>query len=135
SPSGLTRELAVAARAAGAALAALKAGERSALLRALVDALAQPETRAAVFAANAADIERARAAEAAGGPAPASIKRLGLDAAKLDNVIDGLRQLADMPELANQVTLRRELDDGLILERKSCPLGVLGVVFEARPDA
>ena len=135
SASGLTQELAVAARTAGAALAALSAGDRSALLRALAAALAEPETRSAVFAANAADIERARAAEAAGAPVPASIKRLGLDASKLDSVIEGLRQLAAMPELTNQVTLRRELDDGLVLERKSCPLGVLGVVFEARPDA
>ncbi|HET6146041.1 MAG TPA: glutamate-5-semialdehyde dehydrogenase [Polyangia bacterium] len=135
STSGLTRDLAVAARTAGAALAALAAGDRSALLRALAAALAEPDTRSAIFAANAADIERARAAEAAGAPVPASIKRLGLEAAKLDGVIEGLRQLAAMPEIANQVTLRRELDDGLILERKSCPLGVLGVVFEARPDA
>jgi glutamate-5-semialdehyde dehydrogenase len=133
--AGLTRELAVAARAAGVALSALSARDRSGLLGALAAALAEPETRAAVFAANAADIERARAAEAAGAAVPASIKRLGLDAGKLDSVIEGLRQLAAMPELANQVTLRRELDDGLILERKSCPLGVLGVVFEARPDA
>jgi glutamate-5-semialdehyde dehydrogenase len=133
--AGLTRELAVAARAAGAALAALPAGERSALLRDLAAALSDADTRAAVFAANASDVERARVAAAAGGPVPAAIKRLGLDAAKLDSVIDGLRQLAAMPELTNQVTLRRELDDGLILERKTCPLGVLGVVFEARPDA
>ena len=133
--SGLTRDLAVAARAAGAALAALSAADRSALLRDLAAALAEPETRQAVFAANAADQERARAAAASGAPMPASIKRLGLDAAKLDSVIEGLNQLAGMPELTNQVTLRRELDDGLVLERKTCPLGVLGVVFEARPDA
>jgi glutamate-5-semialdehyde dehydrogenase len=133
--SGLTRDLAVAARAAGAALAALSAADRSALLRDLAAALAEPETRQAVFAANAADQERARAAAASGAPMPASIKRLGLDAAKLDSVIEGLNQLAGMPELTNQVTLRRELDDGPVLERKTCPLGVLGVVFEARPDA
>jgi glutamate-5-semialdehyde dehydrogenase len=133
--AGLTRDLAIAARAAGAALSALSAADRSALLRDLAAALAEPATRQAVFAANAADLERARAAAASGAPVPASIKRLGLDAAKLDSVIEGLRQLAGMPELTNQVTLRRELDDGLVLERKSCPLGVLGVVFEARPDA
>ena len=40
-----------------------------------------------------------------------------------------------MPDLVGQVTLRRELDDGLVLERVSCPLGLLGVVFESRPDA
>jgi len=131
----LTQDIAVAARAAGAALAALSAADRSALLRDLAAALADPDARQAVFSANAADLERARAAAAAGAPVPASIKRLGLDAAKLDSVIEGLRQLAAMPELTNQVTLRRELDDGLVLERKTCALGVLGVVFEARPDA
>jgi glutamate-5-semialdehyde dehydrogenase len=132
---GLTRDIAVAARAAGAALAALTVADRAALLRDLAAALVAPDTRQAVFAANAADLERARAAAATGAPVPASIKRLGLDAGKLDSVIEGLRQLAGMPELTNQVTLRRELDDGLVLERVSCPLGVLGVVFEARPDA
>jgi glutamate-5-semialdehyde dehydrogenase len=131
----LTREVAVAARAAGAALAALPAADRAALLNGLADALGAADAREAIFAANAADLERARAEEARGLPAPASIKRLGLDARKLDGVIDGLRQLAGMPELTGQVTLRRELDDGLLLERVSCPLGVLGVVFEARPDA
>jgi glutamate-5-semialdehyde dehydrogenase len=134
-PAGLTRDLAVAARAAGAALAALSAAQRAALLQDLATALAQPDARQTIFAANAADQERARAAAATGAPMPASIKRLGLDAAKLDSVIEGLRQLAGMPELTNQITLRRELDDGLVLERVTCPLGVLGVVFEARPDA
>jgi glutamate-5-semialdehyde dehydrogenase len=131
----LTRDIAVAARAAGAALAELSGADRSALLRDLAEALADPDVREVVFSANAADLERARVAAASGAPMPASIKRLGIDAAKLDSVIDGLRQLAAMPELTNQVTLRRELDDGLVLERKTCPLGVLGVVFEARPDA
>jgi glutamate-5-semialdehyde dehydrogenase len=48
---------------------------------------------------------------------------------------EGLRQLAAMSDLVNQVTLRRQLDDGLVLERVTCPLGLIGVVFEARPDA
>ena len=53
----------------------------------------------------------------------------------MDSVIEGLRQLAAMPELANQVTLRRELDDGLILERKSCPLACgRGLRSAARRD-
>src|SRR4029077_10385945 len=49
--------------------------------------------------------------------------------------IDGLEQLAAMPDLVGRATLRRELDDGLVLERVSCPLGVLGVVVDSRPDA
>ncbi len=126
----------MAARAAGAALAGA-VGRRIARRCCAIwrRRWREPDARQAIFAANAADLERARAAAAAGAPVPASIKRLGLDAAKLDSVIEGLRQLAAMPELTNQVTLRRELDDGLVLERKTCPLGVLGVVFEARPDA
>ena len=43
--------------------------------------------------------------------------------------------LAAMTDLVGQVTLRRQLDDGLVLERVTCPLGLIGVVFEARPDA
>ncbi|MEA2698286.1 MAG: glutamate-5-semialdehyde dehydrogenase [Myxococcales bacterium] len=129
------REAAVAARAAGAVLANRSGAERSALLTALADSLTGADTRAAIFAANAKDMEAARADAARGALAPALVKRLALDAAKLDSVIDGLRQLAAMKDLVGQVTLRRLLDDELTLERVSCPLGVLGVVFEARPDA
>jgi glutamate-5-semialdehyde dehydrogenase len=87
--------------------------------------------RTEVFAANAKDMERAKA-ETIATPL---IKRLGLDAGKLDGVCDGLDQLAAMPDLVGRATLRRELDDGLVLERVSTPLGLLGVIFESRPDA
>ena len=87
--------------------------------------------RAEVSAANAADLERAKAENVA----TPLVKRLGLDAGKLDGVCDGLDQLAAMPDLVGRATLRRELDDGLVLERVSTPLGLLGVVFESRPDA
>ena len=87
--------------------------------------------RAEVAAANAEDMERAKAENVA----TPLVKRLGLDAGKLDGVCDGLDQLAAMPDLVGRATLRRELDDGLVLERVSAPLGLLGVVFESRPDA
>ena len=76
-------------------------------------------------------MERAKAE----GVATPLVKRLGLDAGKLDGVCDGLEQLAAMPDLVGKTTLRRELDDGLVLERVTAPLGLLGVVFESRPDA
>jgi glutamate-5-semialdehyde dehydrogenase len=129
------REAAIAARAAGNVLAGRPAADRSALLNALAAALGEPATRETIFAANARDLEAARAEAARGTLAPALVKRLGLDAGKLDSVIDGLRQLGAMKDLVGQVTLRRLLDDDLTLQRVSCPLGVLGVVFEARPDA
>ncbi|HEY0711238.1 MAG TPA: glutamate-5-semialdehyde dehydrogenase, partial [Polyangia bacterium] len=52
-----------------------------------------------------------------------------------DGLVNGLVQLADMPDLVGQRLEHRELDTGLVLERVSCPLGVMGAVFEARPDA
>ncbi|HEX7596676.1 MAG TPA: glutamate-5-semialdehyde dehydrogenase, partial [Polyangia bacterium] len=101
----------------------------------LAAALARPDTRKAVLEANAQDMARAHEEETAGRLASALVKRLLLDDKKLETTIDGLRQLAEMPELVGRTTIHRALDHGLILKRVSCPLGVLGVVFEARPDA
>jgi glutamate-5-semialdehyde dehydrogenase len=129
--TGAMRETALAARAAGGKLARLPAEGRAALLRDLAKALGDEKNRAAILAANAEDVARAKAE----GLAPTLAKRLGLDGKKLDGLIDGLEQLAAMPDLVGRATLRRELDDGLVLERVSCPLGLLGVVFESRPDA
>jgi glutamate-5-semialdehyde dehydrogenase len=100
-------------------------------LRTLAKALREPAARAEIGAANPADMERAKAE----GVATPLVKRLGLDAGKLDGVCDGLEQLAAMPDLVGKTTLRRELDDGLVLERVTAPLGLLGIVFESRPDA
>ena len=125
------RATAVAAKTAGGKLARLGADGRSKLLRALAAALREPGVRAEVAAANGKDMERAKAENVA----TPLVKRLGLDAGKLDSVCDGLDQLAAMPDLVGRATLRRELDDGLVLERVSTPLGLLGVIFESRPDA
>jgi len=125
------RATAIAAKQAGGKLARLAPEGRSALLRGLAQALRDERRRETIFAANAADLERAKAE----GVASPLVKRLGLDAAKLNGVCDGLDQLAAMPDLVGRTTLRRELDEGLLLERVTCPLGLLGVVFESRPDA
>ena len=130
-----TRDVGLAAKAAGGALRDAKPEIRSALLNDLATALERPDARAAVFQANATDRERASIAEAKGELASEVVKRLGIDAKKMDALSDGLRQLAAMDDLVGRTTLRRELDDGLILERVTCPLGLIGVVFEARPDA
>lgn len=126
-----THAAAAAARRACKQLAQQDHHARAQLLRALAAALEQPDRAAAILAANARDLQDAKQHELA----PALLARLRLDAPKLVALADGLRTLADMPELLGTVSLRRELDDGLVLERVSCPLGVLGVVFEARPDA
>lgn len=129
------REIATAAKRAGLRLANLHAEARAALLRDAAAALEDPPDRERILAANAADLAAAEEAVARGDMEPALIKRLSLDASKLDGLADGLRQLAAQDELVGAVSLRRELDDGLVLERTACPLGLVGVVFESRPDA
>ncbi len=125
------RATALEAKAAGGKLARLGPERRAVLLRALADALREPAARQTIFDVNAEDLARAKAE----GVAVPLVKRLGLDAAKLDSVCDGLEQLAAMPDLVGQTTLRRSSTTALLLERVSCPLGLLGVVFESRPDA
>lgn len=130
-----TQPLAAAARKAGRQLAALDGAARSALLEALAAALEDPQTQAQLAQRNADDMRDGEAAQARGELSAALVARLALGEAKLASLSDGLRQLARKPELLGATDLRRELDAGLVLERASCPLGVLGIVFEARPDA
>jgi glutamate-5-semialdehyde dehydrogenase len=67
--------------------------------------------------------------------APSLQARLVLNESKLKDAIAGVRQVASLYPVLNQVQIHRELDQDLILQRVSCPLGVIGVIFEARPDA
>ena len=87
--------------------------------------------RSEILAANQADL----GAAAQEGLASALVARLKLDGPKLDGAIAGVRQVAALADPLGQRQLHCELDEGLVLERVSVPLGVLGVIFEARPDA
>lgn len=128
-------QMALSAKKASASLAHATGPERRSILLALTDALAGGPARARVLAANEQDVQEAEAALARGELPSALVQRVGLTAAKLDGLCDGLGQLADQRDLIGRTTLSRELDDGLVLRRVTCPLGVIGVVFEARPDA
>lgn len=120
--------MAQAAREASRRLATTPGALRSAVLRRLAGRL---ETQAsALLAANAEDVH------AAGDTLPpATLQRLKLDEAKLAAMAQGVRAVADLPDPLHRVQLRRQLDEGLELTRVACPLGVLCVVFESRPDA
>src|SRR5262249_54557635 len=91
--------------------------------------LSAPRVRERVLAANQVDLAQAVALP------PALVKRLGLDGAKLDALADGARQLAARPDPVGAGGARRRLAQGLGREEVRCPLGVLAVVFESRPDA
>lgn len=89
------------------------------------------ERRAEIFAENARDLEAA----ADSGVAEAVVKRLRFDEGKLRDVLGGIEQLTTLEDPIGRITLDRELDAGLRLTRITCPIGVIGVIFEARPDA
>ena len=84
-----------------------------------------------IFEANKKDMEYAQK----NGIADSVRKRLKFDAQKLKDVTDGIDQLIQLPDPIGQTLIQKELDEGLRLYRISCPIGVIGIIFEARPDA
>jgi glutamate-5-semialdehyde dehydrogenase len=131
----IVAEAARAARRAGWVLGQISGPERRQILLAMADALERPDLRAVILRANAVDVAAAQEAKNKGELAQALVDRLVLDERKLAGVVDGLRQLAAQPDPLGRVSIDRDLDDGLHLRRVACPLGVVAVVFEARPDA
>jgi len=121
------------ARAASRRLAPLRTAAKDLALEAIARRV---ETEAeALLAANAADVSEAETLVARGEMAEALLARLKLDPAKLAAMADGVRAVARLEDPAGRVLSRTLLDDGLLLEKVTCPLGVLAVVFESRPDA
>ncbi|XP_019450424.1 PREDICTED: delta-1-pyrroline-5-carboxylate synthase-like isoform X1 [Lupinus angustifolius] len=123
------REMAVAARDSSRRLQVLSSEERSKILLAVADALENNESM--IRSENEADIV---AAEGAGYEKPL-ISRLSLKPEKISNLAKSVRMLADMEEPIGQILKRTELADNLTLEKISCPLGVILIIFESRPDA
>jgi glutamate-5-semialdehyde dehydrogenase len=121
--------IAKATRQAARQLAVLPTEAKNQAIEAIAQALeaATPE----ILAANAADC---KAAETEGIAKPL-YNRLKLDETKLKAAIDGVRDVGKLNDPVGTVQMHRELDEGLILKRITCPVGVLGVIFEARPDA
>ena len=87
--------------------------------------------RSDIFAANEADLEKAAADNL---PAPIR-NRLKFDDHKLNDCISGMKDLVSMEDPLFRELLKRQLDDGLTLVKTTCPIGVIGVIFESRPDA
>ena len=120
--------MARAARAASYRLAAAStAAKNAALERIAANLEAQRDT---ILAANRSDLEQAANAAVA---APL-IQRLNLEK-KFADVVTGVRELIGLPDPVGAVPWRRQLDDGMVLTRIAVPIGVLGVIFESRPDA
>ena len=125
----IVREEARKMKLAAPHMAAASEETRNAALERIIKTL--EENRDVIFRENAADVQAAEDANVA----KAVIKRLKFDENKLRDAIAGIRQMIGLSDPVGKVTLKRELDEGLVLQRVSVPIGVIGVIFEARPDA
>lgn len=110
-------------------MAASSLDQRNAALKAIEEGLRANAQQ--IFLANKEDLDAARES----GVAATVQKRLRYDEKKMSESLAQLEGLRGLPDPIGRVLLRRELDEGLVLTRVSCPIGVIGVIFEARPDA
>lgn len=127
------RVVARRARFAARVLARLGAARKTDALFGIAHALATEQPR--ILEANARDVAAADALVRSGRLSAALRQRLHLDSEKLRLLAVGVEDVARLEDPVGRVTLATELDEGLRLERVTCPLGVVGVVFESRPDA
>ena len=116
-------------RFAAMKLAVLSTAAKNEAIEAIAVALESAQDE--IIQANIADCEAAQSE----GIAKPLYKRLQLDEHKLRDNIVGVRDIGKLPDPVGSVQIHRKLDNGLILKRVSCPLGVLGIIFEARPEA
>jgi glutamate-5-semialdehyde dehydrogenase len=119
---------ALRARSAARVLRTLATDTKDAALTAMADALVARTDE--ILAANAEDVEAARA----DGTSEAIIDRLRLDASRVAGVADALRQLVALPDPVGDVVRGSRLPNGLQLRQVRVPLGVVGIVYEARPN-
>ena len=122
------RQQALQCRTAAQALAQLETAAKDALLRTMADALDQDA--GAILAANARDLEAARA----NGTTGAMLDRLALDSTRLAGIAKALREVAALPDPVGQVTRSETRPNGIRVERVRVPLGVIAMIYEARPN-
>ncbi|MBA2644873.1 MAG: aldehyde dehydrogenase family protein, partial [Solirubrobacterales bacterium] len=128
SPVASVGEVCRAARAAARSLVRLDSATKDAALTRLADALLErtPE----ILAANSLDLEAGRAA----GLSEALMDRLALDEARVAGIADGVRAVAALPDPVGEVIDGHRLPNGLDVRKVRVPLGVVAVVYEARPN-
>ncbi len=116
------------AKAAAMVLATVSAGDKEAALRAAADAVWA--ARADILSANAQDLEYGRDKGLSG----AMLDRLMLDEARIQGIVDGLRAVAGQADPVGEVLAEWDMPSGLHIRRVRTPLGVIGVIYESRPN-
>ena len=124
----LMAEIGRAARRGARAAALAPSAVKDAALRAAAREIRLAS--AAILAANALDVEAARAS----GATPAGLDRLTLDPKRIEAMARGVEEIADLPDPVGRVLAVFERPNGLRIERVTTPLGVIGVIYESRPN-
>lgn len=124
----LVKTKAAAAKKAAAKLAVTGTAVKNKALLAMAQALLDKQEE--ILAANAIDMERA----AAKGMKSSMLDRLKLTAARIEGMADGLRQVANLPDPVGNVLDGKTLANGLTITKVRVPLGVIGIIYEARPN-
>jgi len=127
-PAALVERLARAARIAQGTLARMPSPAKAAALRLAAAALRRAE--ADILAANAIDMANGEA----NGLTPALLDRLRLDPARVAGIADAVEQVAGLDDPVGQEIDRRERPNGLVLRRVRVPIGVIGIIYESRPN-
>lgn len=125
-------DIAKNAKEASLKLANLSTETKNSALEAIAEALEVNKDK--LFAANSQDLADAKKMVEDGKLSQAVFNRLKLDDNKMNSMIAGVRDLIKLEDPINKCMLARELDSDLNLYKISCPIGVLGIIFEARPD-
>ena len=122
------RKMGEAARDAAHALGCASARQRNAALLAMAEAI--DADRAQIVAANDKDLAAARVS----GLPPAMIDRLTLTPARVDAVIKGLREVADLADPLSRRLARVTRPNGLVIDKVPVPIGVIAIIYESRPN-
>lgn len=125
-------EIAKGAKEASLKLANASSGLKDKALKAVAEAL--DANREKLFEANKKDLEEAQKMVDSDELSQSVFNRLKLDDNKMNAMIAGVNDLIKLEDPINKCLMAKELDSGLNLYKISCPIGVLGIIFEARPD-
>ena len=125
-------EIAKSAKEASLKIASVNEAIKNKALNAMADAI--EANRDKIFEANKIDLALAEPLVSSGEISKSVYNRLKLDENKMRDMIAGVREIAKLTDPVNKKLFVRELDEDLTLYKVSCPIGVLGIIFEARPD-
>ena len=120
------------AKQASLEIADLSSEIKNSALNSIADMI--EENKQEIFESNKKDLEEAETMLSNGEISKSVFNRLKLDENKMRDMIQGIRDISKLEDPVGKILLKRQLDEDLVLQKVSCPIGVLGIIFEARPD-